>query len=159
MEIKTRHHLRADAVDAIRSGLAEQLGISMPEGAYERVVFEAADWDLVLVEGEPTVVYIDDEPFVTVRGANAYDPTQRLVTVDTGAVAFVSDGADVMRPGIVEADPAIEAGDLIVIVEEQHGKALAVGRSRVDGADLPGEEGKVVDSIHHVGDDLYAFTP
>jgi PUA domain protein len=63
-----------------------------------------------------------------------------------------------MRPGIVDADESIAAGDLVVIAEESHGKVLAVGRSRVDGGDLLGDEGKVIDSIHHVGDDLYGLS-
>ena len=111
-----------------------------------------------LVDGEPLVFYDEGEPFLTVRGANAYPPEQNVVTVDAGAVQFVSDGADVMRPGIVDADESIEAGELVVIAEESHGKVLAVGRSRVDADDLLGDEGKVIDSIHHVGDDLYGLS-
>jgi PUA domain protein len=73
-------------------------------------------------------------------------------------VSFVSDGADVMRPGIVTADELIDEGDLVVIDEESHGKVLAVGRALVDGAEMVGDSGKVVGSVHHVGDDLFGFT-
>ncbi|MFB6189834.1 MAG: PUA domain-containing protein, partial [Halapricum sp.] len=52
---------------------------------------------------------------------------------------------------------SIEAGDLVAIAEETHGKILAIGRARVDGSEMVGDEGKVVDSIHHVGDELYEF--
>ena len=97
------------------------------------------------------------DPFLTVRGANEYPPEQNVVTVDAGAISFVSDGADVMRPGIVEADEQIQAGELVVIEEETHGKALAIGRARVAGEEMLGVQGKVVDTIHHVGDDLYEF--
>jgi PUA domain protein len=93
-----------------------------------------------------------------VKGANAYEPTNGLVTVDAGAISFVSDGADVMRPGITDADPAIEAGDLVVIVEEAHGKALAIGEALTDGGDMTGDSGKVVKSLHHVGDELFEFS-
>ena len=62
-----------------------------------------------------------------------------------------------MRPGIVEATGDIEPGDLVVVVEAQHGKALAVGRAETDGDDMVGDSGKVVESLHHVGDDLYEF--
>ncbi|WP_226004058.1 RNA-binding protein [Natrinema salinisoli] len=157
MQVKSRHHLRSDAVSELEDTLEEQLGVS-PEGdAYERVEFEETDWEVVLIDGEPQVAYFDEEPFLTVRGANAYDPEKRLVTVDAGAVSFVSDGADVMRPGITEATDDISPDDLVVIAEESHGKVLAVGRARVDGADMVGSEGKVVDSLHHVGDELYEF--
>ena len=100
----------------------------------------------------------ESEPFLTVRGANAYLPERNVVTVDTGAISFVSDGADVMRPGIVEADDSIAAGDLLAINEEGHGKFLAVGRAKTDGDDMVGDSGKVVESIHHVGDDLFEFS-
>jgi PUA domain protein len=63
-----------------------------------------------------------------------------------------------MRPGIVEADESISPGDLVVIAEETHGKVLAVGRSKTDGDDMVGDSGKVVASLHHVGDELFEFT-
>ncbi|MGQ3411127.1 RNA-binding protein [Natrinema sp. LN54] len=158
MQVKSRHHLRSDAVSDLEETLEEQLGVS-PEGdAYERVEFEDTDWEVVLIDGEPQVAAFGDDLFLTVRGANAYEPAKRLVTVDAGAVSFVSDGADVMRPGITDATEDISPDDLVVIAEESHGKVLAVGRARVDGAEMAGDEGKVVDSLHHVGDDLYEFT-
>jgi PUA domain protein len=158
MEVKSRHHLRSDEVRELRDRLRETLGVELDADAFEFVELDDGR-DLVLVDGTPSVMYVDDEPFLTVRGANAFPPERRVVTVDAGAVSFVSDGADVMRPGITEADAATETDDLVVIVEETHGKALAVGRALVDGEDLLGDAGKVVESIHHVGDELYQFTP
>jgi PUA domain protein len=158
MEVKSRHHLRSDGVHELRERLAEALGVDVTGDAFEFVELEDGR-DLVLVDGEPTVMYVDGEPFLTVRGANDFPPERRVVTVDAGAVSFVSNGADVMRPGITEADESIASDDLVVIVEETHGKALAIGRALVDGDDLLGNEGKVVASIHHVGDELYQFTP
>jgi PUA domain protein len=158
MEVTSRHHLRADAVSDLQTALSEQLGVDVEADSYELVELTGTGFDLVLVDGEPAVVQFDESTFLTVRGANEYPPTRRVVTVDAGAVSFVSDGADVMRPGIVEADAAIADGDLVVVAEETHGKVLAVGRARTDGEDMVGESGKVVESIHHVGDDLYEFT-
>lgn len=158
MQVKSRHHLRSDAVDDIERTLAEGLGVDLAGEAYERVEFAHSDRDLVLVDGDPVVFYPGGDPFLTVRGANAHPPEKRVVTVDAGAISFVSDGADVMRPGITEADSDIESSDLVVIAEETHGKVLAVGRALVDGAEMTGESGKVVESLHHVGDDLYAFS-
>ena len=157
MEIKSRHHLRSDAVSELESTIAEQLGVDIDGDSYELVELEGSEFDIVLVDGDPAVLYFEEEPFLTVEGANQYEPQSHVVTVDAGAVSFVSDGADVMRPGIVEADDDIEDDDLVAIAEESHGKVLAVGRARVDGSEMVGDEGKVVDSIHHVGDDLYEF--
>ena len=158
MQVKSRHHLRSDDVRAVESAVADELGVDLDGDTYELVELEDADFDVVLVDGEPFVFYVDEEPFLTVRGANAHEPSRRVVTVDSGAISFVSDGADVMRPGIVEADDDIAAGDLVAIAEETHGKVLAVGRANVDGDEMTGDSGKVVESIHHVGDDLYGFT-
>ncbi|MFP4529900.1 MAG: RNA-binding protein [Halodesulfurarchaeum sp.] len=157
MNVSSRHHLRSDEVRAIEETLADRLGIDIDADTLELVEFADEDFDVGLIDGEPHVWYPAAEPFLTVRGANAYEPANHLVTVDTGAISFVSDGADVMRPGITDADPAIEAGDLVVIVEEAHGKALAIGEALTDGSDMTGPEGKVVRSLHHVGDELFEF--
>jgi len=157
MEVKSRHHLRSDGIRAVEESLAGELGVDLDGDSYEQVELTGASVDLVLVDGAPAVMYLDGEPFLTVRGANDHPPERRVVTVDAGAVSFVSDGADVMRPGIVGADDAIGAGDLVVVAEETHGKALAVGRALVDGAGMVGDSGKVVETVHHVGDDLYEF--
>lgn len=169
MEIKSRHHLRSDEIGRIESVVAEQLGVTLTGEQYERVEFDDAI-DVVLVDGEPLIAYFEgerresisedeeSEPFLTVRGANEYPPEHHVVTVDSGAVSFVSDGADVMRPGITEADESIEAGDLVVIVEERHKKSLAIGRASVNGTEMLGDSGKVIDSIHFVGDELFDLT-
>ncbi len=158
MHVNSRHHLRSDEVRAMVDRLADRVDVALDGETYERVEVEGSVFDLVLVDGCPDVVYVDDDPFPTVRGANRHDPDRRLVTVDAGAISFVSDGADVMRPGIVEADAAIGADDLVLVAEETHGKVLAVGRALVDGAAMTGDSGRVVESVHHVGDDLYEFS-
>ena len=158
MQVKSRHHLRSDAVAEVETALRDRLGVEVDADAYELVELEGSEFDLVLVDGEPAVLYYDDDPFLTVRGANEYPPERGVVTVDAGAISFVGDGADVMRPGITEADEGIAAGDLVAIAEETHGKVLAVGRALVDGDEMVGDSGKVVESLHHVGDDLYEFS-
>jgi len=162
MEIQSRHHLRSDAVDDVEAAVAEGLGVELDADSYELVELGDSPFDLVLVDGEPLVLFHDPpdgdrEPFLTVKGANAHPPERGVVTVDAGAVEFVTNGADVMRPGIVAADEAIAAGDLVAVNEETHGKFLAVGRALVDGPEMPGDEGRVVGALHHVGDELYEF--
>jgi len=169
MNVKSRHHLRSDAVDDIATALSTNLGVELDADSFEKVEFEDSDWNVVLVDGDPFVLYVDGEsngggdaaeaePFLTVQGANAHPPERHVVTVDTGAISFVSDGADIMRPGITEADDDISEGDLVAISEEAHGKFLAIGRAMADGPEMAGDSGKVVKSIHHVGDDLFAFS-
>jgi PUA-domain protein len=157
MQVKSRHHLRSDEIDELEASLADQLGIDLDGDSYERVEFTDVDRDVILVDGDPLVASFDGDLFVTVRGANTYPPESHVVTVDRGAISFVSDGANVMRPGITEATDDIGPGDLVVIVEEVHGKALAIGRAETDGSEMISESGNVVESLHHVGDELYEF--
>ena len=157
MDVKSRHHLRSDEIDELAASLADHLGVDLDGDDYERVELTDVDREVVLVDGEPLVASFDGDLFLTVRGANEYPPRNHVVTVDSGAISFVSDGANVMRPGIVEATDDIEPGDLVIVVEETHEKALAVGRAETPGDDMVGDSGKVVEILHHVGDDLYEF--
>ncbi|RLM90814.1 RNA-binding protein [Halobellus sp. Atlit-38R] len=157
MQIKSRHHLRADEIEELETGIEAKTGVALDGDTYEMVELADEPFDVVLVDGETDVVQFEDEAFLTVQGANRHGPTKGVVTVDAGAISFVSDGADVMRPGIVEADDDVTEGDLVTIAEETHGKVLAIGRALVDGEEMTGDSGKVVASIHHVGDDLFEF--
>lgn len=158
MDVKSRHHLRGDEIDDIVDAIESTLGVTVAGDAFEDVEFADSDRRVVLVDGEPLVAFFDGEPFLTVNGAQWFEPERNVVTVDAGAISFVSDGADVMRPGITSADDSIDEGDLVAVSEETHGKVLAVGRALVDGADMRGDSGKVVRSLHHVGDELFELT-
>ena len=157
MQIKSRHHLRADEIEELEAGIEAKTGVALDGDTYEMVELADEPFDVVLVDGKTDIVQFEDEAFLTVQGANQHGPTKGVVTVDAGAISFVSDGADVMRPGIVEADDDVTEGDLVTIAEETHGKVLAIGRALVDGEEMTGDSGKVVESIHHVGDDLFEF--
>lgn len=158
MKIKSRHHLRSDEEDKIKSHLEDSLGVEMGDYNLEEVELEE-DFDILLGNGDPIIMRFGDEYFVTVQGALELGPEKRLVTVDAGAVEFVTNGADVMRPGIVEADRSIQEDDLVIIVEENHEKALAIGRALTSGNDMTGDSGKVIENLHHVGDEVWEFEP
>jgi len=80
------------------------------------------------------------------------------VVVDMGAVSFVVNGADIMRPGVTKVDRRIKKGSIVAIVDENHGKPLAVGISIMDANEMESaNSGKVVLSKHHVGDALWEF--
>lgn len=77
------------------------------------------------------------------------------VVVDMGAVRFVANGADIMRPGITDV-PDEPQGALVTIVDERNKKPLAVGRLKVSGEELRAmDSGNVVESLHFVGDEYW----
>ena len=116
---------------------------------------ESDGQDFIFVDGEPLLFKIKGKIFPTVKGALKLNPTRRRVVVDPGAVKFIINGADTMSPGIVEADPTINEGDLVIIVEQAHSKAIAIGRALISGKDMVRGKGKAIKSIHYVGDEIW----
>lgn len=112
--------------------------------------------DVILVNNEPLLMYVDDAPFLTLKGALKIDIKSKYVVVDMGAVKFMTKGADVMSPGITDADPKIQEGDLVIVVDENHRKPLAVGRSLISGEEMvKNTEGKAVKTLHFIGDTIW----
>lgn len=119
---------------------------------------ELGDFEVILVNGEILGLVIQSVPFLTVRGLLKYRPENRFVTVDMGAVKYVYNGADVMTPGIVNADEVIKKGDLVWIRDEKNQQPLAVGEALISGKEMIiSDKGKAVKSIHHVGDNIWNF--
>ncbi|NHI83919.1 MAG: DUF1947 domain-containing protein [Candidatus Thorarchaeota archaeon] len=80
------------------------------------------------------------------------------ITVDMGAVKYVVNGADIMRPGVTKIDNSIAEGSIVAVVDERHGKPLAVGVSLMSSEDMRSASGgKVVLSKHHVNDAVWDF--
>ena len=158
-ELRLRHRARMREKDAHRlsDDLANAFGIPDPLPAtVERA--DAGHFD-VLIAGSRILAFIRREPeriAPTCRLLLAKRPTKAFVTVDMGAIKFVNNGADVMAPGIVEADPGIRPGDLVWVRDERNKMPLAVGEALVPGGEMPrGPKGKAVKSLHHVGDPLW----
>ncbi|KCZ70575.1 PUA-domain protein [Candidatus Methanoperedens nitroreducens] len=157
MRVKSRNILRKTDEKALINDIIEAFG-DASTFANKKLEYVMTDkWDLILVNGEPLLFKFNGKIFPTVRGALKLNPVQRRVMVDPGAVRFIINGADVMGRGIVEADPSIKEGDLVIVVEQTHGKALSIGKALVPGKDMAGRTGKAVKSIHYVGDELWKF--
>ena len=155
MKIKSRNVLRKTEQKALVNDIVEAFGDASSFENRKLEYIESDECDFIFVDGEPLLFKIEGKIFPTVRGALKLNPTRRRVTVDPGAVKFIINGADVMGPGIVEAHPSIKEGDLVIVVEQAHGKALAIGRALMPGKDMAGGKGKAVKSIHYVGDEIW----
>jgi len=77
------------------------------------------------------------------------------VSVDTGAVKFVCNGAKVMRPGIVQMDE-FKKDDIVVVKDSTHGKYLAAGLAMTSSQEAQTmSKGPVVDNKHYVSDKFW----
>lgn len=80
----------------------------------------------------------------------------KKITVDMGAVKFVVNGADVMRPGIVEIEDGIAKDEFVAVIDKNNKKPLAVGIALFSGEEMKAmTSGKVIKNIHYVGDELW----
>ena len=156
LRLRRRQRLRRKEAQAIVERLKNQLGIEIA-GAEEPVdTAEADGWQVILVKDKSLGFMIKDRPFLTIRGLLAFRPERLYVTVDMGAVKFVYNGADIMAPGVVDADRAIKVGDLVWVRDEKNKQPLAIGEALITGDEMiVAESGKAVKSIHHVGDNLW----
>ncbi len=113
-------------------------------------------------EPEEGVVFVSIDGFEFVQSGGRFFPflgapsTLALfpsVVVDEGAIRFLLNGADVMRPGIRKLDDWGAAGRTVVVKEEKKGRAIAVGDSIVAGAEAQEmSKGGCIKNLHHVGD-------
>ena len=156
LRIRRRHRLRRKEIEALSSGIDAAMGTDSfsREVTVDRA--EAPGFDLLLVDGVSVGMVVDGKPFLTIRGILRYGASRRYVTVDMGAVRFVANGADIMGPGIVDAEDSIVEGSLVWVRDERNHRPLAIGRANASGEDLRSKpKGKAVTSLHHVGDKLW----
>ena len=156
LRIRRRQRLRRKEINAYSEAVAAALGVDPFRDRDDIDLAEADEWRLLIVDNEVRGILVGDRPFLTVRGLLAYPAARRWVTVDMGAVKFVYNGADVMAPGIVDADPAIKVGDIVWVRDEKNLRPIAVGEALMAGPEMvASEKGKAVRSVHHVGDPLW----
>jgi len=154
--IRKRKRMREKEVKSLREQLKEVFLIDTFTEKDAVDLAESTDFNLIFVNNDILGMIYDDHPFLTVRGLLKYRPEARAVTVDMGAVPFVTNGADVMGPGILEADPNIKEGDLVWIRDVKNKVPLAVGVALRDASSLEAKEkGKAIKTLHNVGDKLW----
>ncbi|MFH0967890.1 MAG: RNA-binding protein [Methanobacteriota archaeon] len=155
---KRRHPIRRSQVTDLIETLKGEIGTSAELFTAKtiEVLETGTELHIYLVDKEPFLIEKDGILFPSLRGALARPFPERRVVVDMGAISYVVNGADIMRPGIKSVSPDIIAGRPVQIVDERHGKPLALGVALFNSEDLLAQEkGKVVKTFHHVGDEIW----
>lgn len=159
--IKKRHLLKKREQRDEIARIEQEIGSSI-EGIDVKSHLEGGVLDdgsrVLLLDGEIVFFQHEGRMFPALRALlNGLIDVPRI-TVDMGAVKFVVNGADIMRPGITQVDDRVKENGIVVVVDENHGKALAVGISKLSAEALRAATGgKVIKSIHHINDDLWVF--
>ena len=156
LKLRRRHRLRRREVESLASELKDILGSVTFDPLDAVETGEAGGNIIVMFRGKPVAMYIDDKPFLTVHGLLMFPAIKCYVTVDMGAVKFLANGADVMAPGVVDADQEIKDGMSVWVRDQNNLRPLLVGTALMDGPTMKSAQGgKAIKTLHFVGDKLW----
>ena len=164
MNIKQRHFIQKSQIKELQHDIL----LNYDEKFVEQIFPKKARIELIQTDAGDTL-YAVNNVLKLWKSNEGYIPVLTLllnkqvdlkkIVVDKGAIRFVTNGADVMRPGITKIDPSIKMGNIVVIVDENHDRALAIGRAMFDAKQMEDKKsGKVVKNLHTIQDDLSPAT-
>jgi PUA domain protein len=155
-----RYPLKAKEAKQIVEEASKKLQLDMDTlfGAKTNVeVVESDVGEIYLIEGKPILFKAGDTVLPTLLFAEFTAKAPKIV-VDMGAIPYVCKGATVMAPGIVRVEGEFDKGELVLIVDMKHGKALALGESLLDAETAKQtKKGPVVKTLHYVSDKIWEY--
>lgn len=166
MKIHQRHMLRSKDIKDFKEEIAEEFGSENIKSIFKK----KSSVELIKLDGHQELIAVNNKlsfwkrnnryiPLLTILIEPELGFEMKSVTVDKGAIRFVTNGADVMRPGITVIDPNIRQGDLLRIQDEMHHQALAVGIAKYDAEEMQKmDKGKVIENIHTITDEIWDFS-
>jgi len=163
MNIKQRHFIQKSQIRELQDDLLNQYD----EKFVAQIFPKKARIELIQTDAGDTL-YAVNNVLKLWKSKEGYIPVLTLllnkqvdlkkIVVDKGAIRFVTNAADVMRPGITHIEPSIKKGDIVVIVDENHDRALAVGKAMFDAKEMENKNsGKVVRNLHTIQDNVWEF--
>jgi PUA-domain protein len=155
-----RYALKSKQAKQLLNEISERLKINVEAlfGSKANVeIVEADVGKMYLVNGKPLFFKVEEKVLPTLLFQDFASRSPKIV-VDMGAVPYVCNGADIMAPGIVRVEGEFGKGDLVLVVDEKHGKQLAVGESLYDAESTRNtKQGAVVKNLHFVSDKIWNF--
>ncbi len=117
--------------------------------------FALVDDKILFINNEPCFFYHEQKLFPTLTTLQKHLLLKKI-TVDMGAVRFVVNGADIMRPGIVDIEEGIFKNEAVMVIDEKNKKPIAVGYTLFTGEEIRAQTtGKVIKTLHYVGDEIW----
>ena len=166
LKIHQRHMLKSKDAKVLREKLLEQIPIEN----VNNLLLKSAKLEWVKLSNREELIAIDGVLCFWLR-KNRYIPLMTLllkdeikykiksVSVDKGAIPYVTNGANVMRPGITKIDGDIRKDDIIKIQDSIHNRVIAIGRALFDAQEMElKNEGKVIENIHTLNDKIWKFS-
>lgn len=154
MPSQRRYSLKSKEAKQILSDASQRFKLDMDAlfgGKANVEVVESEAGGIYLINSKPLMYKTDT--LLPLLSFTEFVSVAPKISVDMGAIPFVCKGANVMAPGIRKVEGEFQKGDLLVVVDEKHGKALAVGESMLDAQTLKEtKKGPVIKTLHYVSD-------
>ena len=120
-------------------------------------VVETRGTEFFFVDGKPLIARLNGILFPTLIFSKVHSFLPQIV-VDMGAIPYVCNGADIMAPGVCKITGEFKENDLLLVIDERHGKPLAVGVALFDSQSMRKiKYGKVVKNIHYINDRIWSL--
>jgi PUA-domain protein len=156
MPTQRRFPLKAKEAKQLIEQANQTLKLSLEKDSTVEVI-ESEVGEIYLVAGQPILFKSANRVLPTLLFSEFTGKAPKIV-VDMGAIPYVCKGATVMAPGIVRYEGEFAAGDLVLVVDMKHGKALAVGEVLMDSATARAtKKGPVVKTLHYVSDKIWDY--
>lgn len=118
-------------------------------------VFEIEDNKSIIVIDTIIAVFISEETIMPFLGKTELLGMFPSVTVDSGSIKFICNGAKVLRPGIIDFD-GFKKNDIVVVKEEKYKKYLSIGLALESSDDAQKlQKGQIINNLHYVGDKFW----
>jgi PUA-domain protein len=157
---RRRHFLKEKEAKRFLLEVSEKLGTAIGQlvGSKTRVeVNETETAEVFIFDGRPLLAKSNGVLFPTLSFEELFAVIPKIV-VDMGAVPYVCKGADVMAPGVVAIKGEFKENAFLLVVDERHGKPLAVGVALFSSETMKTvNRGKTVTILHYVGDKLWNY--
>lgn len=162
MKKKPAHDLKKGEIKDILNSIRNLFGETILQSIDSKSSFKISNLeeniDIIYVNDAPSFLKLKDNfiPSLKLLISLKKGEIPRRIVIDMGAVPFISKGADVMRPGIKEVDSQIEKDGPVIIIDEKHGKPIAVGIAMYSSEEISSmNEGKVIKTLHYIGDKIW----
>ena len=144
------HNLSKSDISSVIDKMTSQWHIEIPKA--KTLVLHEIDDQTSMVTGDSISAIQIGETYLPFLSETVLLEKFPKAIVDAGAIKFVCNGANVMRPGIKKFTE-FEKDDIICVVEEVHSKFLAVGKALVSSAEMANiTKGEVVKNLHYISD-------
>lgn len=144
------HNLSKSDISSIIDKMVLQWHIEIPKA--KTLVLHEIDDQTSMVTGDSISAIQIGETYIPFLSEIALLEKFPKAIVDAGAIKFVCNGANVMRPGIKKFTE-FQKDDIICVVEEVHNKFLAVGKALVSSSEMANiTKGEVVKNLHYISD-------